>query len=239
MQDIFIKLGIINDVTFYTTDKHDIGSRYGCFYSHIACLDNAKSDYIIMFEDDCILNNNVNLQWKSIINLIEKYFKNSKIEYFSIGCIPISVFPQMLDVNNKIIYSKFTTTLCYAIKKKTYIKLKNKLLTDINNLHIDHFYFYNIPYQVGFKIPYFIQNFNDTDNFWSNDQNYEGELRDAVTKLYNENDINMRFKTTYGLFYDTLLYEFKYHKTNIQYILLGYIIVFFILKGVIIFIKKK
>lgn len=238
MQNIFISLGIINDVTFFTTDKHDIGSRYGCFYSHLACLDNAKNDFIIMFEDDCILNTDSKLNWTDIINLIQHYFKNPRVEYFSIGCIPISVFPIVLDSKDNVIYSKFTTTLCYAIKRKAYLRLKNKFLHDVEYLHIDHFYFHNIPDQIGLKTSFFIQNFNDTDNQWSNDTNYEEKLREAITKLYKENDFNSRYKTTYGLFYDTLNHELKYHKISVQNNILFYITIFFILKFVILKVNK-
>ena len=127
MKQLFYNIGILNKVNFHIVNKHENGSRYGCFNSHFECLDKAKGDYIIIFEDDCILN--VEFKWSNLLNTLNNYFKNPSIEYFSIGCIPISIFQTNLE--NNIIKSKFTTTLCYAIKKQTFLRLKNKMLRDM------------------------------------------------------------------------------------------------------------
>ena len=203
MKNIFNKLDIIDQVNFHIVEKHKYGSRYGCFNSHLECLEKAKSDYIIIFEDDCILNSN--FIWNDLIETIDKYFKNSSNEYFSFGCIPVSILPTNLEDN--IIQGKFITTLCYAIKKNTFLRLKNKMLKDIHNIHIDYFYLINIDNQIGFEIPYFIQNFNDTDNLWIDNISYEKLLRNLITNLYKKNNLIPRiiifsliFIETYKLF---------------------------------------
>ena len=225
MKNIFNKLDIIDKVNFHIVEKHKYGSRYGCFNSHLECLEKAKSDYIIIFEDDCILN--TNFIWNDLIKTIDKYFKNPSIEYFSIGCIPISILP--INLEDNIIKGKFTTTLCYAIKKKTFLRLKNKMLKDITNIHIDHFYFTNISNSIGFKTPYFIQNFNDTDNLWTNDILYEKELRDTTTDLYKKNNLIPRIITYSGIFIDTTLYELKHYYYYIN-ILIIFILLFILFR---------
>ena len=56
LKKIFYKLGILDKVNFHIVESHCKGSRFGCFNSHMKCLEKSKGDYTIIFEDDCIEN---------------------------------------------------------------------------------------------------------------------------------------------------------------------------------------
>ena len=165
MKELFEKLNIKDKINFHIVEKHVKGGKYGCFNSHIECLEKSTGDYTIIFEDDCIIN--VDFKWDDMIKLIDKYFSDTyNYEYFSIANCPFFTY-KTLDVKNNIIKSNFIFANAYALKKSCYNKLKKDIKSYIGYIHIDQYYFIKINNKIGFCKQYFIQNFYDSNNEWS------------------------------------------------------------------------
>lgn len=159
-KNTFKKTGIEN-VNFLRINKHPKGGRYGCYDSHLRVLDNTATDVVIVFEDDCNINEHNTFNWKEVLSEIEKCFNNG-FTYFSIANIPLHVSEQVLSPG--VLLSQTTCTCGYAIKKSKYLDIRDDLLEAHSYAHIDEMYYKLIPDQVCLKIPLFVQNFADSDN---------------------------------------------------------------------------
>ena len=188
IKKIFYKLGILDKVNFHIVENHCKGPRFGCFNSHIECLEMSKGDYTIIFEDDCI--ENVKFKWETMINIIEKHFQNEKYGYFSIGNNLLLMTYKMIDNENNVIENNFSYCLAYAIKKSCYEKLKEKMNFYIDYIHIDFFLAFHLKNKIGFNTPYFKQNLFNTNNKWAPNNTLDYILRLCV--LLGEKNIIMK-----------------------------------------------
>ena len=71
-------------VHFVRNHKHKKGGRYGCFNSHIQCIQDAynlKLDFYIIFEDDCKIVSNIKELIKLFSDIIKKNKNNIDIIY--------------------------------------------------------------------------------------------------------------------------------------------------------------
>ena len=119
------KIGINNPKRFNAI-KHEIGI-VGCAMSHIAVIEKAKKlnwDYVIVFEDDLLINNEIDLLRK-----FEKYI-NYDFDVLYLGCWHREKPIKIEDDLTKVVYAQCMHA--YIVKKHYYDTILKNLYEGLN-----------------------------------------------------------------------------------------------------------
>ena len=140
----FEKVKILDRVEYYRPQRHKKGGRIGCWESHQWCINQSNNQSLLIFEDDVVFSDD----WYKQLYVIENFLKSYKDEwnFFYLG----SLVCELLEKNN---YQGISRIKCvglhsYFISKNCIQYLKNLDYFNPNlnkNLHIDTFYYYNLP----------------------------------------------------------------------------------------------
>lgn len=149
----------IDDVIWWTVDRHPKGGKYGCFESHVNIWEQNDADIAVIFEDDVEFTGTPQ-QFQHYLE--EAILLANRYDTVHLGHIAVSI-QQRISLN--FYQGKFITTSCYLGRKDALRKLGHQVKRFYGS-HIDTVLF-NLSDQIGL-LPYcFRQNFNNSNNSWS------------------------------------------------------------------------
>ncbi len=166
-------------VKFIRNHKHKLGGRYGCFESHIQCLQDAfKSnlDFCLVLEDDIELDEDYQKVIDNCIGFIKRY-KKTDIIYAN------GRFNLFIDVKySKNIYSgKSVGADAIFITRKFICKILSKYPKYIGHYHYDTF-LYLISVNSFISIDYICKPVPSvSDNDWNNCLNFMKDIQSSTT----------------------------------------------------------
>ncbi|VBB18014.1 hypothetical protein YASMINEVIRUS_477 [Yasminevirus sp. GU-2018] len=197
MMEVFKVFGIDDQVDIFRAERHPKGAMYGCYDSHLKCLERSKTDIIFIFEDDCTLYEGIDKARFDETISQAKFYMAMGYDYFSFGCVPIPGYSSILDteyLNRPLAYGDWFTALGFALKRSSFERQKSVYENYIGHVHYDMLYMILGFSKIGFVEQIVYQNLDDSDNSWlpnglASLTNVENHIRNVLTKTtrYNRN----------------------------------------------------
>lgn len=174
----FEALGILDKVSFLRVDKHKKSGGYGCFESHMACINDAKVQAfsnILIFEDDAKLCADNALLMKTK-RLVEALIETGDFERINLGYVH-SLYKEQ---DAPDFYIGRSTVATASIINKRFID-KIAYLEPTEECHtLDDYFCYKMQKNYILKEPIFIQRISPSDNPWDNGQEKYSDIWDAI-----------------------------------------------------------
>jgi hypothetical protein len=148
-------------IEWWIVKRHPMGSKYGCFESHVNIWEKNDADIAVIFEDDMEFHGRAVDFWKIINEAVDLSLKYSTVHLGHIACYI------KRQISKNFYEGKFITTCCYLGRKEKLIQLAPTVKHFYGN-HIDTV-ISQVSLQIGL-LPYkFSQDFTDSNNSWTKD----------------------------------------------------------------------